>query len=1016
MKSNTQGLLLYAISLILSILISFSIIPSVKADTLSVSDDTFIDLVDRDSNWGTNPSLIVTDIVDRKSGERYLFLRFDTSIMPENEKLILNMASLKLWIDKVHEPGELEIYLIEKLWDEFTLTANTAPPLGDLFYTIPIYEEDEGEFLSLDITKIVEIWLKDPKSNYGIAILPSNVSIVIDSKENGQTSHPAEIEIVHEGVPGPTGPQGEPGPPGPKGDTGDTGPAGADGVAGADGQDGAAGLDGIHCWDLDADSICDRDTEDSNGDGECDVLDCQGAQGEPGLQGDQGPAGPQGETGPQGPQGEQGPKGDKGDTGATGPTGPQGPQGDQGDQGPQGEAGDDGIHCWDLNGNGICDSDEDINIDEICDIQDCQGLRGPAGINQEGIAELCNLFILTGNPAPLLCLNCGNGYLEPLEECDDGNLIDGDGCSSSCTSTCTAEICNGIDDDCDGIIDNDCLNQQCTPEEYLIIEECFSSCGANIYCVSNCILNGEFSEQCNNAFGPLLECSIYNNCTSAEYPLVCSYQNCNEPWHEAFGDLVPSECTNEETRLCGISDIGSCSYGTQSCVGGFWGSCEGEVSPIPEICGNDVDDDCDGFIDNDCPCDDNSDCSSGQICLDGQCFFDVNACTPLRDGETRSCLLENEYGACEGEQTCYSETGWSECEGIAPAAEACNGIDDDCDGQTDEGNPEGGELCDTGQLGICSTGTINCESGILECSPNYFPTEEVCNGFDDDCDGVVDEYNPGGGGACSTGQLGVCEPGTENCVNGSIVCSPHYFPTEEVCDGADNDCDGVEDEGNPEGGADCDTGQFGECSTGTIKCADGILECDPHYYPIEEVCDGEDNDCDGQTDEGNPGGGGACSTGQLGICEPGTENCVNGSIVCSPDFYPVAEVCNGFDDDCDGVIDEGNPDGGGACNTGQLGVCEYGTENCVNGSIVCSPNSTPSAEVCNGLDDDCDGVIDEGNPDGGGACNTGQLGVCESGTLICFEGFIFCSPNNSPSPEVCNDLDDDCDGFVDEGC
>ena len=63
---------------------------------------------------GTKPSLIVTDIVDKKSGERQVFLRFDTSIMPENEKLILYMASLKLWIDKVQAPGELDIYLIEE--------------------------------------------------------------------------------------------------------------------------------------------------------------------------------------------------------------------------------------------------------------------------------------------------------------------------------------------------------------------------------------------------------------------------------------------------------------------------------------------------------------------------------------------------------------------------------------------------------------------------------------------------------------------------------------------------------------------------------------------------------------------------------------------------------------------------------------------------------------------------------------------------------------------------------------
>ena len=106
-------------------------------------------------------------------------------------------------------PGELEIYLVEKPWDEYTLTANSAPPLGDLFATIPIYEEDEGKFLLLDITRIVAMWLENSGLNFGIALVPNGVSISVDSKENSQTSHPPEIEIIHEGVPGPAGPQGE---------------------------------------------------------------------------------------------------------------------------------------------------------------------------------------------------------------------------------------------------------------------------------------------------------------------------------------------------------------------------------------------------------------------------------------------------------------------------------------------------------------------------------------------------------------------------------------------------------------------------------------------------------------------------------------------------------------------------------------------------------------------------------------------------------------------------------------
>jgi hypothetical protein len=67
------------------------------------------------------------------------------------------------------------------------------------------------------------------------------------------------------------------------------------------------------------------------------------------------------------------------------------------------------------------------------------------------------------------------------------------------------------------------------------------------------------------------------------------------------------------------------------------------------------------------------------------------------------------------------------------------------------------------------------------------------------------------------------------------------------------------------------------------------------------------------------------------------------------------------------------------------------------------------------MDDDCDGVVDDGNPGGGGACNTGLLGVCAPGTLVCSNGALTCSQNQSPTSEVCNGIDDDCDGTVDDG-
>ena len=171
--------------------------------------------------------------------------------------------------------------------------------------------------------------------------------------------------------------------------------------------------------------------------------------------------------------------------------------------------------------------------------------------------------------------------------------------------------------------------------------------------------------------------------------------------------------------------------------------------------------------------------------------------------------------------------------------------------------------------------------------------------------------------------------------NGDVLCDvvPVQGPPER-CDNIDNDCDFEVDENYRNLGQICVVGQ-GECAaSGRFVCADdgdGVrCDIDPRL-PTEEICDGLDNDCDGLFDETFEGLNARCEVG-LGRCERrGRQICAEdqSGVICSATPAPPnVETCNQIDDDCDGRTDEAFPELGDACADG-IGACRREGNSCV---------------------------------------------------------------------------------------
>jgi Putative metal-binding motif len=412
------------------------------------------------------------------------------------------------------------------------------------------------------------------------------------------------------------------------------------------------------------------------------------------------------------------------------------------------------------------------------------------------------------------------------------------------------------------------------------------------------------------------------------------------------------------------------------------------------VCGTPVGGDDGGEVDAGTPCEFDTDCQFGEACVGGYCG------TPITPDAGVTCTRNED---CPMGQVCLPSTG--EC--FTPMGNDSG--EEDGGVITGVCNPGDTSSCGSSKLGLCRLGTANCEviNGAYAfgaCTGNVEPVPEVCNGLDEDCDGLIDD-----GFADISCGVGECRRTVPGCVNGAVNTCAAGSPSTEVCDGKDNDCNG---QGDDMPLIVCGTGS---CRRTAVACDGGVPGVCTPGGPTSELCNAQDDDCNGSADDGF-----FFQSCGVGVCFNSVYPCQDGGVVtCQPLVGSTTENCaTAFDDNCNGLINEGcacTPGQSFSCyngpnGTADAGVCRYGIQSCDGGQYgPCVGEVVPAAEACNNLDDNCNGTVDDM---GTTSCGMGQ---CFRTVQNCIAGAPQTCVQGTPTTEVCNNLDDNCDGTNDNG-